>query len=136
MKTCPNCNAEVEDNFDICWKCQYCFADEKILDSNDFKNVCPKCGTEVDSSKKYCPECHFDLSELISPSEEKPTGTKNINCLRCNTPMEYSGLYKFHEGTRVGALGDIFELFTNRETFEIYHCPKCGKIEFFMPYLD
>jgi len=47
--------------------------------------------------------------------------------------MVYSGSYKFHEGTRIGALGSVFELFVNRESFDLYLCPKCGKIEFFTP---
>ncbi len=58
---------------------------------------------------------------------------REIDCLRCKIPMVYSGDYKFHEGTRIGALGSIFELFVNRESFDLYVCPKCGKIEFFTP---
>ncbi|MGE0077875.1 MAG: zinc ribbon domain-containing protein [Bacteroidales bacterium] len=84
MKKCPKCNSEVEDNFDMCWNCQYSFSEDKIINTSDFKNICPKCGSEVDPSKKFCPSCHTDLSELIPSSEEKPKGTKNINCLRCN----------------------------------------------------
>lgn len=48
--------------------------------------------------------------------------------------MVYTGVYKFLEGARVGVLGNILELlFQNKETFEIYLCPQCGKAEFFSP---
>jgi hypothetical protein len=46
--------------------------------------------------------------------------------------MTYRGTKNFHEGTRWGLLGDIGELFVNKETFDVYHCPKCGRVEFFV----
>ena len=42
------------------------------------------------------------------------------------------GTKKFHEGKRWGALGEIGELFTNRENFDVYMCPRCGRVEFFV----
>lgn len=30
-------------------------------------------------------------------------------------------------------MGNIFEIFLNRESFDLYLCPKCGKVEFFSP---
>jgi len=32
MKTCPNCHEEVEDNFDLCWNCNYSFSDGAVVD--------------------------------------------------------------------------------------------------------
>ena len=59
---------------------------------------------------------------------------RQITCLRCKVvPMRFSGNYKFHEGTRFGAMGNLLELFVNKETFDLYVCPKCGKVEFFTP---
>jgi len=98
MKTCPNCNAEIEDNFEICWNCGYSLTENRVID--------------------------FE-KELNNP--------RNIDCLRCKTKLLYSGIYRFHEGTRYGALGNLFELLVNQESFEIYVCPKCGKVEFFVP---
>lgn len=98
MKICPNCHEEVEDNFEICWKCNYSFTDGKILDL-----------------------------------ESADDAGRVIDCLRCHVRMVYSGEYKFLEGTRLGALGNLFELFQNREVFDLYVCPKCGKVEFFSP---
>lgn len=98
MKYCPNCNAEVEPGFDLCWNCNYSFTEEKVV--------------EIAEDNPY---------------------HKQINCLRCNVPMRYSGVYKFHEGARIGALGSFMEIFTNREAFALFVCPKCGKVEFFAP---
>jgi hypothetical protein len=136
MKNCPKCNAEVDDNFDLCWNCQYSFVDKVVLAGNDFKLICPKCGIETESTYSYCPRCHCDLSDINSQAGIIPQGPKNIDCLRCKTPMVYQGNFRFHEGTRLGALGNLFELFTNRESFDLYGCPNCGKVEFFLPGFD
>ena len=57
----------------------------------------------------------------------------SIDCLRCQVKMAYSGKYEFHEGMNTGVLGNLFELFQNREAFDLYVRPKCGKVEFFVP---
>ena len=98
MKTCPNCKAEIEENYDLCWKCNYSFSENQVV----------------------------EIKEIVN-------GNREIDCLRCNTPMVYTGLYKFHEGAMAGVWGSFFEIFQNREHFEIYLCPKCGKVEFFAP---
>lgn len=136
MKTCPKCNAEVDNNFDICWNCQYSFVEQKVLDSSDFKLICPKCNTEIEPGLNYCPQCHFNLSEINKETGTTPQGPKVVECLRCKVTLEYQGYFRFHEGTRVGALGNLFELFTNRESFDLYSCPNCGKVEFFIPGFD
>ena len=97
MKNCPNCNEELEANFDVCWKCNYSVTENKVID--------------------------FEDTAL--------QGTRKINCLRCQVPMVYSGNYNFHEGTRLGILGNLMEAFVNRESFDLYNCPRCGKVEFF-----
>jgi len=97
MKNCPNCHEEIEDNFEICWNCNYSMTENKVIEFED-------------------------------PVIE---GTRKINCLRCDIAMIYSGNYKFHEGTRLGMFGNLMEAFINRESFDLYLCPKCGKVEFF-----
>lgn len=47
--------------------------------------------------------------------------------------MNFVGKRTFHEGTRWGVLGDLFELLVNKESFHVYHCDTCGKVEFFIP---
>lgn len=100
MKVCPNCHEEVEDNFDLCWKCNYSFPDKAVIKSPEFDN--------------------------------EPIDKQRLKCLRCDISMHYTGEYKFLEGSRVGVLGNLFELFQNRECFDLYVCPKCGKVEFFV----
>lgn len=134
MKNCPNCNSECEDSFDLCWNCQYSFSEKRIIQNPEFSEVCPHCKIEVDSSYEFCPNCRHKLGLNCLPSD--PTayeGRLKIDCLRCKTPMYFKGNSKFHEGTRIGALGNLFELMTNRESYDLYFCPKCGKIEFFLP---
>lgn len=57
-----------------------------------------------------------------------------LACPRCGVALAYIGKKKFHEGSRGwGAfLGDIGELFVNRESFDVYCCPRCGRVEFFV----
>ncbi len=57
---------------------------------------------------------------------------KTISCPNCHVSLAYAGTKKFHEGTRWGLLGDLGELFVNKETFDVYYCPRCGKVEFFV----
>ena len=99
MKTCPNCKAEIENNFELCWNCNYSLSENKIVEIKDI--------------------------EL--------TGSRDLICLRCDSSMLFAGNYKFHEGARTGVLGFIGEILVNRECFDLYLCPKCGKVEFFTP---
>lgn len=55
-----------------------------------------------------------------------------MQCARCAASLEYYGTKKFHEGTRVGVFGELAELFQNRESFDVYVCPRCGRVEFFL----
>lgn len=55
-------------------------------------------------------------------------------CPRCNKEMLFAGTKKFHEGSFEWGfwLGNLGELFTNRERFDVYVCPECGRVEFFL----
>lgn len=53
-------------------------------------------------------------------------------CVRCHSQLKYVGTKRFHEGARWGVLGDLGELFVNREGFEVFVCPRCGRVEFFL----
>ena len=57
---------------------------------------------------------------------------KEITCLSCKVTLTYAGTKKFHEGARWGVLGDIGELFVKKETFDVYYCPRCGKVDFYV----
>ena len=32
MKNCPNCKAEMEDNFDVCWQCNFSISENKVIE--------------------------------------------------------------------------------------------------------
>jgi hypothetical protein len=55
-------------------------------------------------------------------------------CLRCQRPLAYLGTREFHEGTRAWPflLAELGELFVNREEFQLFACPRCGHVEFFV----
>lgn len=55
-------------------------------------------------------------------------------CPRCETDLEYVGTKKFHEGSRAAPflLGEVGELFVKREHFDVYVCPRCGRVELFV----
>ncbi len=134
MKTCPNCKSEMEDNFDLCWNCQYSFSENRKVPENEFSVVCPYCKIEVDSSYTICPNCQHKLGEKFMPADTSEfSGNLSIECLRCKVPMFFKGNSRFHQGTRVGIHGNLFEFTANRESFDLYFCPQCGKIELFIP---
>ena len=98
MKNCPKCNSEIEENFNICWNCNYSLTEDRVV---EFEEIYEK--------------------------------KRDVNCLRCNVKLIYSGNYKFHEGTKFGMWSNLMEIFVNRESFDLYLCPKCGKVEFYAP---
>lgn len=55
-----------------------------------------------------------------------------MHCVRCATNLDYVGTKRFHEGSRWGVLGDLGELFVRRESFDVFVCPRCGRVEFFV----
>jgi hypothetical protein len=56
----------------------------------------------------------------------------SIDCVRCRGPLYFLGIREFHEGTRIGFFGDLFEAFQNREELEMFACGTCGHVEFFV----
>ena len=59
-------------------------------------------------------------------------GPNPMKCPRCETDLAYVGTKMFHEGTKWGWLGDLGELFVNREKFDVYVCNRCGRVELFV----
>lgn len=74
--------------------------------------------------------CQERLQEAL-PDDDEPRNP--IRCPRCKTKLDFVGTKKFHEGTRAwDFLGGIWELFKNREHFDVYVCPRCGRVELFV----
>jgi hypothetical protein len=112
MWQCVKCHQHVEDQFDTCWQ----------------------CGTSRDGTE----DPDFSLGDEVPPEAAETLAPENdiernpIECPRCREPLSYIGSKAFHEGTRWGLLGGVGELFVNRERFDVYCCPRCGRVEFFV----
>lgn len=65
-------------------------------------------------------------------AKQPPMAIRPVNCYRCQVRMTHMGTRDFHEGKRWGMLGDIGEFFVNKQRFDVYSCPRCGLVEFFI----
>ena len=59
---------------------------------------------------------------------------REIDCLRCNQKMNYMMTERLQLGQTGWILGDLPNLFAGALEVDIYSCPDCGKIEFFMTH--
>jgi|ERR1041385_416840 Zn finger protein HypA/HybF involved in hydrogenase expression len=89
---------------------------------------CPRCSEEIEDQFDSCWKCAgpAQSAELIQEAGERPV----MQCLRCKETLDYYGTKRFYEGGHFAAfMGDMF---VNRECFDVYACPKCGHVEFFV----
>ena len=97
---------------------------------------CPQCEATVDDDAwQACWGCGARRDQ--SPAEaaaEKAKRNDMRACLRCKTPLAFAGTRRFHHGGgRMDFwLSDLGELFVGRETYDVFFCPACGKVEFFV----
>src|SRR5438552_18214341 len=97
------------------WQCVKCR--EKVVESFD---VCWKCGTSRDGTEDPTFRAEIDSDPVAAADAEEGSrpASSPIYCPRCDRPLDYVGTKAFHEGTRWGILGDVGELFVNRERFD------------------
>jgi len=107
MWKCLNCSEDVPDNLSVCWNC------ETVPDA-------PTAEKNAESDFKQF------LSEKHRPK----------NCLGCNSKLKFAGTKAFREGTNWGMLGDFGEFFDGHLSLEMYVCPKCLRVEFFVSEPD
>lgn len=99
---------------------------------------CPNCKEEVPKEFDVCWSCNYDfINENILEIEtakdfKSPDGRaiRKINCLRCETPMAFQRTREFYEGRSHSIVTDLFAYKT---TLDFYVCPKCSKVEMFLP---
>lgn len=92
--------------------------------------ICSRCRETVDDAFDVCWNCGTPIDgESAQVAPEAPSA---LTCLRCSETIEHLGTKRFHEGANWGILGELGELFVKRERFDVYACPKCGKVEFFV----
>ena len=87
--------------------------------------TCKQCGASVGDTSDTCWRC-------AAPRSHGGRSTSRLRCAQCDRDLEYVGTKAFHEGTRWGVLGDIGELFVNKQELDLYCCPRCGRVEFFV----
>ena len=73
------------------------------------------------------------MRNINAMNQIEPRVPKCNVCANCNVPLTFMGNFRFHEGAGYGMMGDLFEVFVNKESFNLFSCPKCGKIEFYLP---
>ena len=110
---CLNCTEEVEDQFEVCWNCG-------ASRTGSLSTTHSSAEDAEDRERKAF------LNEKY----------RSKNCVRCDVVMTYAGPRGFHEGTNLGALGDLAELFVNKTKLEMYVCPNCFRVEFFVSDLN
>jgi 4-hydroxy-3-methylbut-2-en-1-yl diphosphate synthase IspG/GcpE len=73
------------------------------------------------------------LSDQPAPAANVPAA-RALDCLRCHAPMQAGKRLRLHEGSQMlpFLLDQFGELLVNRESFDTYACPACGKVEFFL----
>lgn len=57
---------------------------------------------------------------------------REIKCLRCDASMRYIKREKLQLGQTGWILGDLPNLISGAMEVDIYSCPDCGKVEFFL----
>lgn len=60
------------------------------------------------------------------------TDSAPLKCPSCDLWLESLGTKKLHEGVRWGVLGRLGELLVTRLHFDMYYCPRCGRVAAFL----
>ena len=68
----------------------------------------------------------------VEPPEPDADALPTPACLRCEVRLRYVGAKAFREGTNWGAIGEIGHLFERSSSFDVYVCPQCGHVDFFV----
>ena len=112
MWKCLNCSEDVADNLSVCWNCE-----------TGKLGVVP----ETAAAEK---DAESDFKQFLS-EKHRPK-----NCVGCNSKLKFAGTKAFREGTNWGMLGDFGEFFDRHLSLEMYVCPKCLRVEFFVSEPD
>jgi hypothetical protein len=64
---------------------------------------------------------------VIEDARDETRDTDPMVCSRCYLRLEYAGTHRFEGAERVG----LAAVLVNHEGFDVYSCPRCGRIEQF-----
>lgn len=106
--TCLNCNENVENQYEVCWNCH-----------QDRTGVVPP---------------GFSNVEIEDRDEKARLNEKEYDkyCLACQNLLTFAGTKRFHSGPSLGFLGDWAELLVGQTALELYYCPACGRVDFYV----
>lgn len=136
MWQCVKCHEKHDDAFEVCWNCgtssagvedpEFRKADEiRAEEIND--SPAPNATSMTDESTAIREGSGADTSKR--ENKERPS----LDCPRCDRALNFVGTKSFHEGFQWGGLlGDLGQFLVNQESFDIYVCPRCGRVEFFV----
>lgn len=89
-------------------------------------------GRRIDGRRRRVP----NLPNVSEPANAREGGTEDeLPCARCDTPLVFVAERDFREGSGGWelAFGRLGALFGNSTRLEVWACPTCGHVEFFLP---
>lgn len=90
---------------------------------------CPKCNEQHADHFSSCWKC---VGMEAPPRSVQVAPPPAMTCVRCETNLDFVGTKKFQEDSAGGVWGAFGELFAKRQRFDVYACPRCGRVEFFV----
>ena len=78
-------------------------------------------------------QARFTAAALgVAPAEPLEPAAPGPECLRCEVRLRFVGTKEIREGTARGAIGELGHLSEKRSSFDVYVCPRCGHVDFFV----
>jgi hypothetical protein len=95
---------------------------------------CPECGERHEPEFNECWGCGYVRGSGGDETLKETSVSDPMVCPTCKLTLDFLGTKKFHEGSRAAPflLGEIGELLVKRESYDVYLCSRCGRIELFM----
>ncbi len=90
---------------------------------------CSKCNEQHADHFSSCWKC---AGMDAPPRSVQVASLPSMTCVRCETDLDFVGTKRFQEDSPGGIWGAFGELFAKRERFDVYACPRCGRVEFFV----
>lgn len=91
-----------------------------------------KCGKCNEMHADHFSTCWKCAGMEAPPRNVGVASASVLPCARCNTEMQTLGTRTLPGASTGGILGELSELFANREKLEVFACPHCGCVEFFV----